>query len=74
MYQHFATASDRALPAGELAQLVYGELDALNRPYADVIAVYPSVREALDALTEAGEPVIAAGTITLAGEVAGLLR
>lgn len=69
-----ATASDRALPAGELAQLVYGELDALNRPHTDVIAVYPSVREALDALTEVGEPVIAAGTITLAGEVAGLLR
>ena len=69
-----ATASDRALPAGELAQLVYGELDALNRPHTDVIAIYPSVREALDALTEAGEPVIAAGTITLAGEVAGLLR
>ena len=69
-----ATASDRALSAGELAQLVYGELDALNRPHTDVIAVYPSVREALDALTEAGEPIIAAGTITLAGEVAGLLR
>ncbi|MFR3451315.1 MAG: hypothetical protein ACLTSX_06580 [Collinsella sp.] len=49
-----ATASDRALPAGELAQLVYGELDALNRPHTDVIAVYPSVREALDALDGGG--------------------
>lgn len=69
-----ATASDRALPAEELARLVYDELDALDRPRTDVVAVHPSVRAALDALTEAGEPAIAAGTITLAGEVAGLLR
>lgn len=69
-----ATESDRALPAEELARLVYDELDALDRPRTDLIAVHSSVRSALDALTDAGEAVIAAGTITLAGEVAGLLR
>ena len=42
---------------------------------ADKLAgVYPSVSEALAALDAAGEPFVAAGTITLAGEVAGLLR
>lgn len=59
------TDSDRALPAEELAALVD----------ADKLAgVYPSVSEALAALDAAGEPFVAAGTITLAGEVAGLLR
>lgn len=59
------TDSDRALPADELAALVD----------ADKLAgVYPSVSEALAALDAAGEPFVAAGTITLAGEVAGLLR
>ena len=42
---------------------------------ADKLAgVYPSVPEALAALDAAGEAFVAAGTITLAGEVAGLLR
>lgn len=43
---------------------------------ADKLAgVYPSVpRRALAAFDAAGEPFVAAGTITLAGEVAGLLR
>ena len=59
------TDSDRALPAEELAALVD----------ADKLAgVYPSVSEALAAFEAAGEAFIAAGTITLAGEVAGLLR
>lgn len=59
------TDSDRALPAGELAALVD----------ADKLAgVYPSVSEALAAFDAAGESFVAAGTITLAGEVAGLLR
>ena len=42
---------------------------------ADKLAgVYPSVSEALAAFDASGEPFVAAGTITLAGEVAGLLR
>ncbi len=57
------TDSDRALPAEELAALV--DADKLT-------GVYPSVSEALAALDAAGEPFVAAGTITLAGEVAGL--
>ena len=69
-----ATASDRALATDELACLVVDELAREGRPKTDLIAVYPTVAEALDALTAAGEPVVAAGTITLAGEVAGLLR
>ena len=59
------TDSDRALPAQELVSLVD----------ADKLAgVYPSVPEALAAFDAAGESFVAAGTITLAGEVAGLLR
>ena len=59
------TDSDRALPAEELAGLVD----------ADKLAgVYPSVPEALAAFDAAGEACFSAGTITLAGEVAGLLR
>ena len=59
------TDSDRALPAEELAALV--DTDKLA-------GVYPSVSEALAAFDAACEPFVAAGTITLAGEVAGLLR
>ena len=59
------TDSDRALPAQELVSLVD----------ADKLAgVYPSVPEALAAFDAAGESFVASGTITLAGEVAGLLR
>ncbi len=59
------TDSDRALPAEEVAALVD----------ADKLAgVYSSVSEALAAFDVAGEAFVAAGTITLAGEVAGLLR
>lgn len=69
-----ATASDRALPVDELAVLVREKLEALGRPNADLVAVYPTVQDSLDAFTRSCEPVIAAGTITLAGEVAGILR
>ena len=64
------TASPRALPAADLADLVRAELARAGRPGDDLRAVYPSVAEALNALTGAREPVVAAGTITLAGEVA----
>ena len=69
-----ATASDRALAPGELAQLVAEELEREGRAPDGLLSVYDTVADALDTLTEAGEPVVAAGTITLAGEVAGLLR
>ena len=68
------TASPRALPAEELATLVGERLASAGRPRSDLAGVYPSVEEALCAYTEAEEPLVAAGTITLAGEVAGLLR
>ena len=68
------TASDRAMPAVELAKLVGEKLEALGRPAGDLAATYPTVAEALDALDTAGAPFVAAGTITLAGEVAGILR
>lgn len=68
------TASPRALPAEELATLVGERLASAGRPHSDLAGVYPSVEEALCAYTEAEEPLVAAGTITLAGEVAGLLR
>lgn len=69
-----ATASDRAIPAAELAVLVANELAREGRPASDLAGTYPTVSAALEAFTRAGEPVVAAGTITLAGEVAGLLR
>lgn len=69
-----ATASDRALAPGELAQLVAEELEREGRAPDGLLSVYDTVADALEVLTETGEPVVAAGTITLAGEVAGLLR
>ena len=68
-----ATASERALAPEELADTVREELAAEGRPAADLAAVYPSVPAAVEALTASGAPFVAAGTITLAGEVAGLL-
>lgn len=59
------TSSDRALPAGDLARL-FGEADV---PAA---GVYDTVREAVQALD--GMSFIGCGSITLAGELAGLLR
>lgn len=67
------TASDRAMPADELAQMVRDELSRRGR--GDVpVEVFPCVRDALDAFAAAGRDMVAAGTITLAGEVAGCLR
>ena len=58
------TTSHRALPAGDLAGL-------FRDAGADVVAVYPTVDEAVEALGDEG--FIACGSITLAGEVAGIL-
>lgn len=68
------TASDRALPASELADLVRAKLRDLGRGECDLVAVHASVADALAGATEEGSALVAAGTITLAGEVAGLLR
>ncbi len=68
------TASDRALPAIELAELVAEKLAELGRAESDLVGVYGSVEEALGALDASAAPFVAAGTITLAGEVAGLVR
>ncbi|WP_297182489.1 folylpolyglutamate synthase/dihydrofolate synthase family protein [uncultured Enorma sp.] len=67
------TASERALPATELAALVAEELEREGRAQEDLVAVHATVADALDAVTAAGEDIVAAGTITLAGEVARLL-
>lgn len=68
------TASDRAMPAEELASLVRSKLLDLGRCECDLVSVHATVGSALEAVTESHRPLIAAGTITLAGEVAGLLR
>lgn len=69
-----ATQSDRALPVLELAKMVREKLRLLGRDEEDTLEVFGSVSDALDWCTANDAPVIAAGTITLAGEVAGLLR
>ena len=69
-----ATASDRAMPPAELARLVLDELDREGRDSSCLIGTFPCVRDALDDATERGMAIVAAGTITLAGEVAALLR
>lgn len=58
------TSSPRALPARELAEL-------FRKAGARVTAEYPDVASATSALC--GESYVACGSITLAGEVAGLL-
>ncbi len=68
------TASDRAIPAQELAQLVRNKLQELGRPASDLVEVVPSAPDAVERLAAAGEAFVAAGTITLAGEVAGIVR
>ena len=68
------TASPRALAASELARAVAEELEREGRPAEDLVGTFCSVAEALAFATERALPVVAAGTITLAGEVAGLLR
>ncbi len=67
------TADDRAHDAASLASLVRRELVARGRPEEDLLAVYPTVPEAFDALRASHVPFVAAGTITLAGEVAALV-
>lgn len=69
-----ATDSARALRPADLAEVVRAELAVEGRDAGDCIGCYDTVADALDAFTAAGEPLVAAGTITLAGEVAGLLR
>ena len=69
-----ATASDRALAPHELAAIVSDELAREGREASDLVAVHPTVADALAAFSAAGEPLVAAGTITLAGEVSGLVR
>lgn len=68
------TASDRAMPTCDLARTVHSKLRELRRDAGEVLAVFDDVRSALDWCTSSNAPLIAAGTITLAGEVAGLLR
>jgi dihydrofolate synthase/folylpolyglutamate synthase len=58
------TSSPRALEAGELGRLFETE-------GAEVAGVYPTVDEAVAALSEV--PYVACGSITLAGEVAALM-
>lgn len=66
------TSSDRALPVDELARLVTDELARCGR--ADTpVEVYPCVSDALESFSSSNRPLVAAGTITLAGEVAGCL-
>lgn len=60
-----ATASARALPAHQLAQI-------FEAHQATPQAVFDNVGRALDSLTD--EPFIACGSISLAGEIIGALR
>ena len=69
-----ATASARALAPEALAAIVRERVEALGRASSDVVGVSPTVEAALAELTVCGADVVAAGTITLAGEVARLLR
>ncbi len=59
------TASPRALPATELAR-------AFAAAGVEVVGTYPTVGAAKSALC--GESYVACGSITLAGELAGLFR
>ncbi len=67
------TANDRAMPASELAELVRAKLKELGRPESDLLGVTDDVEVALAIFDNADAPFVAAGTITLAGEVAGIL-
>ena len=59
------TASPRALPADELARV-------FAAAGSEVVGTYPTVEAAASALC--GESYVACGSITLAGELAGLFR
>lgn len=67
------TANDRAMPAADLADLVRAKLEELGRPESDLLGVTDDVEVALAIFDNADAPFVAAGTITLAGEVAGIL-
>lgn len=68
------TDNKRAMAASDLERDVRAVLDELGRSQDQVVGVYGTVDAAVDALLAAGEPFVAAGTITLAGEVAAKLR
>ncbi len=68
------TDNKRALPAGELAQMVRTKLAELGRSESDLLGVFDCVDEALAFFDREAAPFVAAGTITLAGEVAASLR
>ena len=68
------TDNKRAMAASDLERDVRAVLEELGRSQDQVVGVYGTVDAAVDALLVAGEPFVAAGTITLAGEVAGLMR
>lgn len=65
------TKSKRALSTEELAGLVQAKLAEQGRKATDLIGTYESVEEALASIKE---PLVAAGTITLAGEVSAALK
>lgn len=68
------TASERAMPAPRLADLVRERLLADGRGEGDLVGVFATPAKALDELASHGTGVVAAGTITLAGEVSALFR
>lgn len=67
------TASERALPAEDLAALIKTELSREGRPRASV-RLFDTVADALAWYRQRNLPLVCAGTITLAGEVTGLIR
>lgn len=68
------TASDRALPASKMAELVRKKLKEQGRLESDLLGVFDQVNDAVEWFNASATSFVAAGTITLAGEVAGLLR
>ena len=66
--------SEEQKAAEALDQVSAAQAALEERTASDVAAVYATVADALDAASRAGQPLVAAGTITLAGEVAALLR
>ena len=68
------TDSKRSLPAADLADEVVGALEREGRDPDCIEGVFDTVKDALIFLDGRGEAFVAAGTITLAGEVAGLMR
>ncbi len=66
--------SEEQKAAEALDQVSAAQAALEERTASDVAAVYATVTDALDAASRAGQPLVAAGTITLAGEVAALLR